>query len=76
VPAVVDSLESGYPELRRSGARIATALRQEEQTFDRTLERGMAMLDRLIDEAVERHDGVIGGEAAFALHDTTAFRLS
>jgi len=73
VPAVVDSLESGYPELRRSEARIATALRQEEQTFDRTLERGMAMLDRLIDEAVERHDGVIGGEAAFALHDTYGF---
>ena len=47
VPAVVHSLEPGYPELRENAARIATALRHEEQTFDRTLERGMAMLDRL-----------------------------
>ncbi len=31
----------------KAQARIATALRQEEQTFDRTLERGMAMLDRV-----------------------------
>ncbi|HET6276103.1 MAG TPA: alanine--tRNA ligase [Candidatus Cybelea sp.] len=73
VPAVVRSLEAGYPELRRSEGRIVTAIRQEEQTFDRTLERGMAMLDRLIDEAIERHNGTIGGEAAFTLHDTYGF---
>ncbi len=73
VPAVVRSLEPGYPELRESEARIVNALRQEEQTFDRTLERGMAMLDRVIGEAIERHGRVIGGEAAFTLHDTYGF---
>ncbi len=73
VPAVVRSLEPGYPELRESEGRIVTALRQEEQTFDRTLERGMAMLDRVIDEAIARHGRVIGGEAAFTLHDTYGF---
>jgi alanyl-tRNA synthetase len=73
VPAAVQSLEPGYPELRESAARIATALRQEEQTFDRTLERGMAMLDRLIDEALERRDQLIRGEEAFQLHDTYGF---
>ena len=75
VPAVVASLESGYPELRQSASRIASAIRQEEQIFDRTLERGMAMLDRLIDEASERHGHVIGGEQAFTLHDTYGFPL-
>jgi alanyl-tRNA synthetase len=75
VPAAVKSLEPGYPELRESAARITTALRQEEQTFDRTLERGMTMLERAIDEATQRPGRVIGGEEAFLLHDTFGFPL-
>ncbi len=73
VPAVVRSLEPGYPELRESAERIAFALRREEQTFGRTLERGMAMLERVIDDAISRRDRVIRGEDAFALHDTFGF---
>ncbi|MGC9990892.1 MAG: alanine--tRNA ligase [Candidatus Cybelea sp.] len=75
VPAAVKSLEPGYPELSGSAVRITTALRQEEQTFDRTLERGMTMLERVIDEAIERPGGIIGGEIAFQLHDTFGFPL-
>jgi alanyl-tRNA synthetase len=75
VPAAVKSLEPGYPELGESAARITTALRQEERTFDRTLERGMTMLERVIDEAIERPGRVIGGEEAFLLHDTFGFPL-
>ncbi len=73
VPAVVRSLEPGYPELAQSAGRIASALRREEQTFERTLERGMAMLDGLIDDAIAHRGRVIGGEAAFTLHDTYGF---
>ena len=73
VPAVVRSLEPGYPELAESAARIASALRQEEQTFERTLERGMAMLDGLIDDAIAYRGRVISGETAFTLHDTYGF---
>ncbi len=75
VPAVVRSLEPGYPELRESAPRIAAALRLEEQTFDRTLERGMAMLDRIVDEALARPEHTIAGEEAFTLHDTYGFPL-
>jgi alanyl-tRNA synthetase len=73
VPAVVRSLEPGYPELRDSAPRISAALQREEQTFDRTLERGMAMVDRVIDDAIANRDRVIGGEEAFTLHDTYGF---
>jgi alanyl-tRNA synthetase len=73
VPAVIRSLEPGYPELRESKERIASAIRREEQTFDRTLERGMAMLDRLIEEAVKRPGRMVSGEEAFTLHDTYGF---
>ncbi len=75
VGAVVRSLETGYPELRESEERIASALRHEEQIFDRTLERGVAMLDRLLDDALRSGTRSIGGEQAFALHDTYGFPL-
>ncbi len=75
VPAVVRSLEPGYPELRESAARITTALRLEERTFERTLERGMTMLDRVIEQAVAKKDRLIGGDEAFLLHDTYGFPL-
>ena len=71
VPAVVTSLESGYPELRANLSRIQGALRTEEQTFDRTLERGTNMLDDLLEQAGK--GGTISGRDAFVLHDTHGF---
>jgi len=73
VPAVVGTLDAGYPELRESVSRIAAALQREEQTFDRTLDRGTAMLDRLIDEALLRPGRLLSGEEVFSLHDTYGF---
>ena len=73
VPAVVASLAPGYPELVQNRDRIAQTLRAEEQTFDRTLERGMAMLDRLIDDARAAGTRAISGDDAFVLHDTFGF---
>jgi alanyl-tRNA synthetase len=71
VPAVVKSLESGYPELRADISRIQSALRTEEQTFDRTLERGMNMLDDLL--ANTKKGDVLPGTDVFVLHDTYGF---
>ena len=73
VPAVVKSLESGYPELRQNVARIQAALQVEEQLFNRTLERGEAMLEGMIADANEDGTRVISGDEAFALHDTYGF---
>ena len=73
VPAVVKSLSPGYSELRQNVGRIQQTLRAEEQTFDRTLARGMAMLDRLIQDANDNCTRLISGEDAFILHDTYGF---
>lgn len=75
VPAVVKSLESGYPELRSNQSRIADALRIEEQTFDRTLERGMARCAALFEEPQIAKSKLVPGPAAFELHDTYGFPI-
>lgn len=75
VPAVVASLAPGYPELRANLSRIQNALRTEEQTFDRTLERGLSMLESLIAAANDDCTRLISGEDAFVLHDTYGFPI-
>jgi alanyl-tRNA synthetase len=72
VPSVVESLASGYPELRGAISRIESALGAEELTFNRTLERGSEMLAQLIERA-KAGAGVLSGDDVFALHDTFGF---
>ncbi|MBV8246713.1 MAG: alanine--tRNA ligase [Candidatus Eremiobacteraeota bacterium] len=75
VPAVVASLRSGYPFLEQNVARIQQALRSEEQTFERTLDRGMQLLEHLIVEANDDCTRLISGVDAFTLHDTYGFPI-
>ncbi|HZX68347.1 MAG TPA: alanine--tRNA ligase, partial [Candidatus Elarobacter sp.] len=71
--AVVASLESGYPELRERLPDVQAALRTEEAGFLRTLDRGIELLDALIDDAISDCTMLISGEDAFVLHDTYGF---
>ncbi|HEV3087026.1 MAG TPA: alanine--tRNA ligase [Candidatus Elarobacter sp.] len=73
--AVVRSLESGYPELRARLVDVQNALRTEEAGFMRTLDRGMQILEAMIDEAVRDCTMLISGEDAFELHDTYGFPI-
>jgi alanyl-tRNA synthetase len=43
VPAVVDSLGDAFPELRSSAERVAGIIRDEEEAFLRTLDRGLVL---------------------------------
>jgi alanyl-tRNA synthetase len=72
VPAVVATLESGYPELRAQVARIESALGTEEATFDRTLERGSEMLAGML-ETAKSLETTLSGANVFTLHDTYGF---
>jgi alanyl-tRNA synthetase len=71
--SVVASLESGYPELRARLSDVQTALRTEEAGFMRTLDRGVELLEALIDDALGDCTMLISGEDAFVLHDTYGF---
>ncbi len=72
VPAVVTSLESGYPQLRAASERIANALASEEAAFDRTLERGSELLAQKL-EVAKSSEHVLAGDDIFTLHDTFGF---
>jgi len=59
VPAVSESLGGVFPEMREQVGRVQSLLREEEQAFGRTLERGLALFDEAVARsgAVEESDG-------------------
>jgi len=73
VPALVSEMGNAYPELKRAEASIIDNLRQEEERFKQTLERGLKLLD---EESGKLASGAsLPGDAAFKLYDTYGFPL-
>jgi alanyl-tRNA synthetase len=75
VPAVVEAMGEAFPELARNPGRVAEVIRDEEQSFIRTLDRGIALFEEAAEYAQTHHHGRIGGEDAFRLHDTFGFPI-
>ncbi|MEK8046915.1 alanine--tRNA ligase [Ideonella margarita] len=69
LPALVGQMGDAYPELRQAEARVTEVLRQEEERFFQTIERGMDILDTALATGTRQIDG----ETAFKLHDTFGF---
>ena len=71
VATVIEHFGGAYPELTERARFILDVVRTEEERFAATLERGMALLERVFAEKPAR----ISGETAFALADTFGFPL-
>jgi alanyl-tRNA synthetase len=69
VPALVEQMGEAYPELRQGAARATEVLKQEEERFFQTIERGMEILET----ALAAKPAVLDGDTAFKLHDTYGF---
>ena len=71
VPAVVDQMGDAFPELRADPASVAEKIRDEEEQFTRTLDRGI----ELFEQAAARGGKAIAGKDAFELYATYGFPL-
>lgn len=72
VAALAEVMGEAYPELVKNQAHIERILLQEEEQFEKTLDKGIAVLD----EALAKLTGkVIPGQVAFTLYDTYGFPL-
>ena len=69
VEPVVASLGDVFPELRRQEATLRRVIRSEEESFGRTLERGL----KRFDEAAAA--GTLPSQTVFELYDTYGFPL-
>ncbi|WP_370234843.1 MULTISPECIES: alanine--tRNA ligase [Henriciella] len=73
VGALASEMGEAYPELVRAQPAIEAALEQEEARFQRTLGRGLALLDEATEGLAEQDE--LPGETAFRLYDTFGFPL-
>ncbi|MEQ8314233.1 MAG: alanine--tRNA ligase [Gammaproteobacteria bacterium] len=70
VQSLVKVMGEAYPELVAQQEFVEKVLREEEEQFARTLENGMAILEKAIDSL---EDKVIPGDTVFRLYDTFGF---
>jgi alanyl-tRNA synthetase len=67
---VVESFGDAFPELRQNRERVSRILKAEEDSFNRTLDKGLDVFDAML-EGVEAKE--ISGAEAFKLYDTYGF---
>lgn len=72
---VIDASKSAYPELDENRERITSIIKKEEERFDATIDNGLVVLNKYIEDAKAEGKSVISGEQAFKLHDTYGFPL-
>ena len=72
---VIDSYKHVYPELELNSTHILSELVEEEQNFEKTLNRGMAELDKVASNMKKHGQTVLSGRVAFRLYDTCGFPL-
>jgi len=69
----LDLLAPAYPGLAAQRDDVTRWVRDEEQAFGRTLDRGTDMLEDLIDQAKQAGTSWVDAAEAFKLHDTYGF---
>ncbi|MGP1581565.1 MAG: alanine--tRNA ligase [Porphyromonas endodontalis] len=73
LPTLIESMGGAYPELIAQKDLIQKVMREEEEGFLRTLEAGIKLLDKKIEELGNK--GQLSGHDAFVLYDTFGFPL-
>ncbi|MDQ2700638.1 MAG: alanine--tRNA ligase [Actinomycetota bacterium] len=69
----VEMMGDAHPQLVAEKERIDRWVKAEEESFGRTLDRGTALLDQLVEKALAEKQSWISAEDAFQLHDTFGF---
>jgi alanyl-tRNA synthetase len=72
---IIAGYSKAYPELERNRTRVVEELVKEEAKFEQTLSRGMAELDKVIEQMQSHGQTTVPGRVAFRLYDTCGFPL-
>jgi alanyl-tRNA synthetase len=73
--AVVAEMGAAYPDTASNEPFVTKVAQQEEESFRRTLDRGLALLDEETDRLRRAGEKVIPGKVAFQLYDTFGFPM-
>ncbi len=75
LPVVARQFEHVFPELKVQEAFVARVIREEEDAFLRTLEKGLKKIDELVHAFKTKNSTVLPGFECFELFDTYGFPI-
>ena len=75
VQVLCENMGKAYPELISQRSLIEKVIKEEEESFLRTLETGIRMLDKVMEDSKNEKKTEITGKVAFTLYDTFGFPL-
>jgi len=70
VPSIVETLGDTFPEITKNSTHIAAVIKDEEESFLKTLDRGLELFDKAVKNGASK---TIDAKTAFTLHDTFGF---
>ncbi len=75
MPVLAKQFEDVFPELQKQIDLVCRVVKEEEDAFLRTLDKGLKKIDDIINETRSRNTQTIDGKAAFELYDTYGFPI-
>ena len=72
IDVLSDKMGTAFPELKSQKQLIQNVIKEEESSFLRTLDQGLVLLNRIVEESKSK---TISGEKAFELYDTYGFPI-
>lgn len=75
IDTLIENMGEAYPELPKQRELIMRVIKEEEDSFLRTLENGIRLLDNSMEETRKQGKTEISGKEAFTLYDTYGFPL-
>lgn len=75
LPVLIETMGDAYPELIAQKSLIEKVIKEEEEAFLRTLETGIRLLDKKMEETKAAGKTTISGVDAITLYDTYGFPL-
>ena len=73
VPQLINDMGEAFPELAKQQNLIENVVREEEDAFLRTLDKGIRLMDSILEKSAESK--LISGIDAFTLYDTFGFPI-
>lgn len=75
MPVLAAQFENVFPELHKQIDLVCKVVKEEEEAFLRTLDKGLKKIDEIIIDTRNKNTNIINGKAAFELYDTYGFPI-
>ncbi|QAA82825.1 alanine--tRNA ligase [Aequorivita sp. H23M31] len=75
IETLTAQMGEAFPELLSEKNIITNVVREEEQSFLRTLDQGLVLLENIIENSKSKGNNEISGKKAFELYDTFGFPI-